>query len=86
MPGEVLVVEGVASQAAVEDADEPVREGSEGLVVGGSAGALPVIEGAGARGIVECGERLQEQRIAEAAVAGEAGQDHPFGAGGFGDR
>ena len=31
-------------QAAVEDADEPVREGSEGLVVGGSAGALPVIE------------------------------------------
>jgi hypothetical protein len=32
--GEVFVVEGVGSQAAVEDADEPVREGSESLVVG----------------------------------------------------
>jgi hypothetical protein len=31
-------------RAAVEDADEPVGEGSEGLVVGGAAGALPVIE------------------------------------------
>jgi hypothetical protein len=45
-------------QAAVEDADEPVREGSEGLVVGGSAGALSVIGGAGAGGIVERGEGL----------------------------
>ena len=49
MPGEVLVVEGVASQAAVEDADEPVGEGAERLVVGGAAGTLPVIESAGAR-------------------------------------
>ena len=48
MPGEVLVVDGCGSQAAVEDADEPVREGAEGLVVGGAAGALSVIEGAGA--------------------------------------
>jgi transposase len=47
VPGEVLVVEGVVSQAAVQDADEPVGEGSEGLVVGGSASALPVVEGAG---------------------------------------
>ena len=49
VPGEALVVGGVASQAAVEDADEPVGEGAEGLVVGRSAGALSVIEGAGAR-------------------------------------
>ena len=49
MPGEVLVVEGVASQAAVEDADEPVRKGSEGLVVRGAAGALSVVERAGSR-------------------------------------
>ena len=48
VPGEVFVVEGVVAQAAVEDADEPVREGAEGLVVGGAAGALPVVEGAGA--------------------------------------
>ena len=68
VPGEVLVVEGVASQAAVEDTDEPVRGGSEGLVVGGSAGALSVIECAGGWGIVECGECLQEQCVAEAAV------------------
>jgi hypothetical protein len=67
----------------VEDADEPVRDGSEGLVVGGSAGALSVIEGAGAGEIVECGEGLQEQRIAEAAVAGVAGQHHSFRAGGL---
>ena len=45
----------------MEDAYEPVCEGSEGLVVGGAAGALPVIECAGAEGIVECGEGLQKQ-------------------------
>jgi hypothetical protein len=33
VPGEVLVVKGVASQTAVEDADEPVGEGAEGLVL-----------------------------------------------------
>ena len=33
----------------MEDADEPVGEGAEGLVVGGAAGAVPVIDGAGAR-------------------------------------
>ena len=49
VPGAVFVVAGVAGQAAVEDADEPVREGSKGLVVAGSAGALPVVVGAGAR-------------------------------------
>ena len=65
-------------QAAVEDADEPVGEGAQGLVVGGSAGALSVIEGAGAGGIVGCGEGLQKQCVAEAAVAGEAGQHDPF--------
>ena len=44
------------------------------MVVGGSAGSLPVIEGARAGGIVQCGERLQEQRIADAAVADKAGR------------
>ena len=73
----MLVVEGLMPQAAVEDADEPVPEGSEGLVVGGSAGALPVIERARPGGIVQCGERLQEQRIAEAAVAGKSGPGPP---------
>jgi hypothetical protein len=49
VPGEVLVIKGVAWQVAVEDADEPVGEGAEGLVAGGSTGALPVVERAGAR-------------------------------------
>jgi hypothetical protein len=49
VPCAVLVVQGLGSQAAVEDADEPVREGAQSLVVGGSTGALPVVERAGAR-------------------------------------
>jgi hypothetical protein len=86
VPCQVLVVGGVGSRAAVEDADEPVCEGAQSLVVGGSAGALPVVEGACAWGVVQRGEPLQQQCVAEAAVAGEPGQDNPFGAGGFGDR
>jgi hypothetical protein len=68
----------------VEDAHEPVREGAQGLVLGGSVGALSVVEGAGAWGIVQCGECLPEQCVAETAVACEPGQDDPFGAGGLG--
>ena len=52
------------------DVDEPVREGPQSLVVGGSASALPVVEGAGARGVVQRREPLQRQRIV-AAVACE---------------
>ena len=33
-----------------------------------------VVERASSWGIVQCGERLEEQRVAEAAVAAEAGQ------------
>jgi hypothetical protein len=47
VPGEVFVVEGVALQAAVEDADEPVGEGAQRLVVGGAAGTLAVVESSG---------------------------------------
>ena len=46
-PGDRFVVGGVVSEAAVEDADEPVGERAEGLVVGRSASALAVVEGAG---------------------------------------
>ena len=35
-------------EAAVEDADESVGQGPEGLVVGGAAGTLGVVLGAGA--------------------------------------
>ena len=44
VPGPVFVVEGVGAQAAVEDADEPVRDGAKGLVVSGTASPLPVVE------------------------------------------
>ena len=36
VPGDVLVVGGVVAEAAVEDPDEPVGQGAEGLV-GGAA-------------------------------------------------
>ena len=42
VPGAVFVVGGVVAQAAVEDADEPVRDGPECLVVGCAAGSLSV--------------------------------------------
>ena len=70
----------------MENADEPVCEGAQGLIVGGSAGALPVIERAGSRRVIQRRKRLEEQCVAEAAVPGVAGQYDPFGAGGFGDR
>jgi hypothetical protein len=47
-PGGVFVVEGAGFEAAVEDADEAVGESSQGVVVAVSAGALLVVEGAGA--------------------------------------
>ncbi len=47
-PGGVFVVEGAGFEAAVEDADEPVGEAPEGVVVPVSGGAVLVVEGAGA--------------------------------------
>jgi hypothetical protein len=49
VPGEVLVVEALMPQAAVQDADEPVGEDAEGLVVGRAVVALSVVERPGAR-------------------------------------
>ena len=45
VPGGGLVVAGVVAQAAVQDADESVGQGPEGLVVAGAAGALGVVVG-----------------------------------------
>jgi len=47
-PGDGFVVDAVVGEAAVEDADEAVGEGAEGLVVGGAAGSVPVVVAAGA--------------------------------------
>ena len=46
-PGAVFVVGGVGFEAAVEDADEAVAEGSEGLVVPVAFGAVLGVKGAG---------------------------------------
>jgi hypothetical protein len=73
-PGGVFVVGRVVSEAAVEDADEAVREGSQGPVVGVAGGASLVVErpstGAGRQG----GERPEVAGVSEAAVAGVAGE------------
>src|SRR6202035_5869204 len=47
-PGDVFVVGAVGCEAAVEDADEAVAEGSEGLVVAVAVGAVLGVEGLGA--------------------------------------
>src|SRR3954453_15601849 len=57
-PGSGLVVAAGGVQAAVEDAEEPVGQGAQSLVVGGTAGAVGVVVGAGARGGRQCAEGL----------------------------
>ena len=47
-PGGGLVVEGAGLEASVQDADEPVGQPAQGVVVLDSAGAELVVEGAGA--------------------------------------
>jgi hypothetical protein len=44
-PGEVFVVGGVGFEAAVEDANETVSEGPEGLVVTVAVGSMLGVEG-----------------------------------------
>lgn len=45
MPRGLLVAEGVVAQALMENADESVRDGTEGLVSGGAAGSEGVVVG-----------------------------------------
>ena len=47
-PGGCLVIEGAGFEAAVEDADEPVGQPAEGVVVPVPGGALLVVVGTGA--------------------------------------
>src|SRR5260370_21503629 len=74
-PGGGLVVEGAALQASVQDADEPVGELAQGSVVLGAAGALGVVEGAGAGRGGQGGEGLSHERVGEPVVADEPGGD-----------
>ena len=41
-PGELLVIGPAVAKAAVQDADQPVGQGPEGLMVGGATGPVGV--------------------------------------------
>ena len=69
----------------MEDADEAVAEGPEGLVVGVFGGAAFVVEGAGAGAFGDRAEGPEVAAVGEVAVAGVAGEDCPAFSGGFGD-
>jgi len=71
--GGVFVVGGVVAQAGVQDGDEPVGEGAEGLVVGSAAGALAVVVAAGATGGGEGGEGLLVEGRRRDAGSGPSG-------------
>jgi len=73
----VFVVEAVLAEAAVEDSDEAVGEGSEGTVVGVAGGFALVVEGAGAGAGGEGGEGPQVAGVCEPPVAGRSGPTRP---------
>lgn len=73
-PGGCFVVAGVAGEAVPEDVDEPVGQGPQGDVVGGSPGALGVVVAACSWRAGERGEHLLIERVGQAPVAGVAGQ------------
>src|SRR5271169_5642356 len=84
-PGGCLVVEGAGLEASVEDADEPVGDLAQGSVVLGAAGALGVVEGAGAGRAAQRGQGLGHERVGEPVVADEPGGDDLPLSGGTGD-
>jgi len=81
VPGNVLVVLGVVAEAAVEDADEAVAEGAEGLVVQVAGVAVVVVEVAGAGTGRQRAERPLVDGVVEAPVADVAGEYRAFLAG-----
>src|ERR1035438_6061304 len=85
-PGGFLAVESAGFEAAVQDADEAVRELAEGGVVVGTAGSLLVVVGAGAGRGLERSEGLGHESVDEPVVVDVPGEgDLPL-AGGAGDR
>ena len=67
-PGGVFVVFGLVFEAAVEDADEAVGEGTEGLVVSGAACSLLVVEHSGSGAGGDRGERPFDRGVGESVV------------------
>jgi hypothetical protein len=72
-PGGCLVVGGAGLEASVQDADEPVRQPAERVVVLDPAGAELVVEGACAERGVQGREGLGVERVGEPVVVDEPG-------------
>src|SRR6266567_5493328 len=70
-----FVVEGARLQASVQDADEPVRQPAQGVVVLDAAVAEAVVVGTGAGRGVQRGEGLDHERVDEPVVMDEPGGD-----------
>ena len=74
LPGGVFVVFGAGFEAAVQDADEPVRELTKRGVVTDLPGSQGVVVGPRTRRRTERGKRLLVKRVAEPTVGGVPGQ------------
>ncbi len=74
-PGGVLVVGGAVGQAAVEDADEAVGEGAEGLVVEVAVGSVLVVVETASSALGERAERGLVECVVEAPVADVSGEN-----------
>src|SRR5271170_5494700 len=85
-PRSRFVVEGAGFEAAVQEADQPVGELSEGGVVVGAAGSLLVVAGASAGGCPERGEGLGKESVDQPVVVNVPGQGDLSLARGAGDR
>src|SRR4029453_16024201 len=84
-PGAQFVIAGAVAEAAMQDADQPIAQGAQSLMVGGASGALLVVVGTGARRAGKRAEGPQVAGVGEALVAGHAGQYNLAGARGAGD-
>ena len=82
-PGGVFVVEGAVSEAAVEDADEPVAQSVQCAVMCVAVGSVVVVERSGAGAGGERSEGPQVAGIGESAVAGVAARAMSSAAGWF---
>jgi hypothetical protein len=84
-PRGVFVVGGAVTEAAVEDADETIGEGSQGAVVGVAVGSSLVIEGPGAGAGADGCECPCVAGVREVPVADPAGEHDSLVAGCSGD-
>jgi len=75
VPCGVFVVERVVTQATVQDPDEAVGQGAEGLMVSVAVSTVLVVVAASARAAQQGGEGPAVEGVVEVWVADVAGQD-----------